>query len=199
MDIALKDAVENDKTFEIKYGGHEDAIGISKLNDITKFRALIEASKDKMLSKDEDEKLILSIPINELTTPETLAKAQALEPTGIGFQLPVMEIRNAPETYRDKGFKAGNEKWKTVKVKDVDTKTTIGIADWSYSPEKYPQSGAKNNEISIQFKLEISNYKEQHIEASATFSRAFYQERLLEIEQSKLEQVSKNKNTVNRD
>lgn len=190
MQGALKDA-----PIEIKYGGHADALGISSLDDIVAFKNAIENYKDNMKAKSNDERVVLDLKFNEVASDETLAKLQALEPVGIGLQLPNIVVEGT-ELSREKLFLKNNANWKKVRVKDAETKTTIDITDWSYSAEKYPQSGKKNNEIKFTATLAINDFGGLHTELTTKFDRQFYQERIKEIEAEKHKTVSKNDKSI---
>lgn len=185
----------DDEKIHIKYGGHNDAIGISSLNDVEQLWDVIHEAKDNMLAKDSSRKNMLSITPAELAAPQTLAKLQMLEPTGVGLQVPCAVIRGT-ETYRDKLFKSGRDDWKTLRVSDPSTKTSIDIADWAYSPKSYPQTGKKKNEIALVASLGIGDYKGTHLELTAKPDRAFLKERIKEVE---LMQNPPPKNAVNRE
>lgn len=196
MDQALAKEKEilGDEKISIKYGGHEDAVGISSLNDLFRLEQLIAETKEGMKAKDISEKSMLSITPAELAAPETLTKLQMLEPTGVGLQVPCTVIRGT-ETYRDKLFKSGRDDWKSIKITDPQTKTAVTVDDWSYSPKSYPQTGKKGNEITLVANLSIGDYKGTHLELTAKPDRAFLRERMKEAEllQSSL------KTTVNRE
>jgi single-stranded DNA-specific DHH superfamily exonuclease len=188
--LAKEEAVLGNKSIEINYGGHEDAIGISKLNDFTRFAHLVDECKDDMKAKDMSDKVMLSITPAELTAPETLEKLKALEPTGVGFEVPPTVIKG-DELSRDRLFKAKHSDWKTVRIKDTETKSTIDVSDWSYAPEAYPQSGKKGTTVAVTATLGISDYKGEHLELTAKSDRAFLQERLQEVAKEKAKTATK--------
>lgn len=164
---------------EITYGGHEEAIGISKLNNIIYLQKLIDESKDLMKAKDSSEKVILKISPADIQTPETLEKIKALEPTGIGLQIPSVKLEGH-ELRRDKNFLKQRDDWKRITLKAE--KTSLSVSDWSYSPTAYPQTGKKGDEIALVAELSLNNYRGQHVELSAKFDRAFFSERTKEVE-----------------
>lgn len=176
---------------KIEYGGHEDAIGISSLNDIAAFKESVERNAFEMVAKDISEKTFLSITPQEIASDEALAKMQMIEPVGVGLQIPPAVFKGN-ETYRDKLFKAGHDDWKTVKLTQPEAKKTVQIADWAYSPKAYPQSGKKGTEIALVAELSISDYKGQHVELSAKTDRAFFAERVKEVNLEK-DQKAKSK------
>lgn len=179
-------AALQDSPVEIKYGGHEEALGISSLNDIEGFKKAVEDAKDLMVAKTFDDRTVLKISPAELSSPDTLQKVLALEPTGIGLQIPSVEIRGI-EQYRDKLFLKDNPQWKTVRIKDTEAKgedgkpTVTDVKDWSYSPESYPQTGKKNNEIALIAELGISDFRGIHLELTVKPDRAFDAERAKEV------------------
>lgn len=191
-------AALQDSPVEIQYGGHEEALGISRLNDIEGFKKAVDDAKDLMLAKSTDDKTVLKLSAAELSSPDTLQKVLALEPTGIGLQIPSVEIRGV-ETFREKLFLKDNSQWKTVRIKDTEARGEDGkpivtdVKDWSYSPESYPQSGKKNNEIALIAELGISDFRGIHLELTTKFDRAFFAERQKEVaeQQKNLKQPTK--------
>lgn len=183
-------AALQDSPVEITYGGHEEALGISRLNDIEGFKKAVEDAKDLMEAKSVDDRTVLKISPAEISSPDTLQKVLALEPTGIGLQIPSMELHGV-ETYRDKLFIKDNPYWKTVRIKDAEAKGEDGkpivtdVKDWSYSPESYPQSGKKNIEIALIAELGISDFRGVHLELSTKFDRTFLAERQKQVELEK--------------
>lgn len=185
----------DEEKIHIKYGGHEDAVGISSLNDVEQLWDVVNEAKGNMRAKDSKEKVMLSITPAELAAPETLTKLQMLEPTGVGLQVPCTVIQGT-ETYRDKLFKSGRDDWKGIKITDSLTKTAITVDDWSYSPKSYPQTGKKGNEIALVASLSIGDYKGTHLELTAKPDRAFLKDRIKEVE---LMQNPPPKSAVNRE
>lgn len=170
---------------EIKYGGHENAVGISFLNDIDLMKERIEIAKTEMKAKDIEERTFLDISPADLTSSETLAKLlQTVEPTGIGLQLPPVIIEGA-EMYREKLFKKDRADWKTVRINHPGAKSSIDIADWSYSPKAYPQYGDNGKSITVVAELGISDYRGQHIELTAKTDRQIFAQTLENIELAK--------------
>lgn len=174
----MKDTLK-DSTVTIEYGGHEDAIGISSLNDIVTFKNLVEANASNMKAKDISEKTVLSIAPQELMSYKTVEKLKALEPVGVGLKIPPV-ILEGKEQYRDKNFISGRDDWKRVKV--VAEGVTLSVSDWSYNAKAYPQSGNKNNEIAVLADLKLNNYQGLHTDLTAAHDRAFLAERTKEVE-----------------
>lgn len=172
----MKSALDG-KSIDIKYGGHSDAIGVSKLNDIEAFKQAINENMDKMVRKDKSE--LITIPAAEFNAPDALDKVKALEPIGTGFQIPAVQLEGT-ETYRNKYFKSGKKEWKTVKI----TQEGVGydVADWSYDERSYPQSGKKNNEIELTARVGLSSYGGEHIEFTASFNRDMFLDRVRELD-----------------
>ena len=81
---------------------------------------------------------------------------------------------------------------------DPETKTSVQVADWAYTPKAYPQSGKKGNEVAVVAELSINDYKGQHVELSAKTDRAFFAERVKEVELEK-NQKSPKKGSVEHD
>ena len=175
---------------DVEYGGHENAVGISKLDSIDLLRDCIEIAKTEMKTKDIEERTFLDLSPAELTTPETLTKLQqAVEPTGIGLQLPPVVIEGV-EMYRDKLFKKDREDWKTVRLNHPAAKNSIDVADWAYSPKAYPQYGDNGKSITVVAEIGISDFRGQHIELTAKTDRQLYAQTLENIELAKQGKVS---------
>lgn len=184
MELALsheKDFAKSGK-LEIKYGGHEEAIGISSLNDIHLLQKLIDESKDMMKAKEGTERAVLKINPSDIGTPEILAKVKALEPIGVGLQIPFVKIEGQ-ELYRNKNFIKQRDDWKRVQIKTDGVK--LNVTDWSYSPQAYPQTGKKENEIALIAELSLNNFRGQHVELSTKFNRGFFSERIKEVEKER--------------
>ncbi len=175
--------LDTDGTLEIKYGGHEDALGISYLNNIKALKEKVEKNAFEMTAKPLSEKTVLVISPEELAKPETIEKLKALEPVGTGLSIPPMQVEGA-EQYKDKLFIKGREDWKTVRLKDTATKTVYDITDFSYSPESYPQDNSKTVKALCTPSVNRYNGKES-IKLMARFDRGFLEERQKELEQTK--------------
>lgn len=175
--------LNTDGTLEIRYGGHEDAIGISYLNDIKALKEKVETNIFEMVAKDVSEKEILVITPEDFAKPETLEKLKALEPLGTGLAIPPMQVEGT-EQYKDKLFIKGREDWKTVRIKDSATKTVYDITDFSYSAENYPADNSKVTKALCTPSINRYNGKES-IKLMARFDRGFLEERQKELEQTK--------------
>lgn len=163
----------DDKVLKMEYGGHSDAIGISSLNDVTRLEQLVSKFADEMKSKPLKDRTFLDIKLSEISSQETLAKVMALEPTGIGLQLPSTMVEGK-ETNRNQLFKKQRSDWKTVRIADTETKEKYDIADWAYDEKAYPQfDGGK---IALVAQLNVSDYKGVHLELSAKPDREFSKE-----------------------
>lgn len=182
LDLAL---FETGDGLEVKYGGHENAVGISYLNDIDLLTKRIEIAKSEMRAKDLEDRTFLKISPADVTSSETLAQLQqVIEPTGIGLKLPPVVIEGV-EMYRNKLFKKDREDWKTIRINHPDAKNSIDIADWSYSPKAYPQFGDTGKSIRVIAELGISDYHGQHIELTAKTDRQLFAQTLKSIELAK--------------
>ena len=184
----LEKALEK-KPIDIVYGGHKEAIGISKLVDLEGFKEAVESSKELIQKKPEGYKTILKISPSEIASSETLNILKMLEPTGEGLKIPPAIIEGT-ETLRDKLFMGDNKWWKTVKIKsnekNADGKpVVISTKDWCYSPSSYPQSGKKENEIATLVSLGLDSYMGLHTGLTTKFDRVFLAERLKKIELEK--------------
>lgn len=161
------------ENINIRYGGHHDAIGISALDNISKFAIAIDKYKD-MLQKTDTERVILKLTPQEIGSDETLKKLQALEPVGIGLKLPPVIIEGK-ELRRNQGFLKGHSDWKKISVKDLP----IQVNDWTYSPDIYPQD--KKGNIKLLAEVSIGTYGGQHTELTAKWDKDFFQERCGEL------------------
>lgn len=162
--------VEN---LNIKYGGHHDAIGISTLDNISKFAIAVETHKN-LLGKKDNERVFLKLMPQEIGSDETLKKLQALEPTGIGFKIPPVVVEGK-ELRRNQGFLKGHTDWKKISVKDLP----VQVNDWTYSPDIYPQD--KKGNIKLLAEVSIGTYGGQHTELTAKWNKEFFQERCGEL------------------
>lgn len=170
LDLALFGMSED----EIRYGGHENAIGISFLKDIDVFKECIDGAKSEMQAKSPDEKTYLDISPADLTSTDTLEKLQqTIEPTGVGLQLPPIVIEGV-ERSRDKLFVKGREDWKDVCITHPEAKSDIRVRDWGYSPLSYPQYGDNGKDITVVAELGISDFRGQHIELTAKTDRQLF-------------------------
>lgn len=173
MIVEKEGEVFNERKLKIEYGGHNDAIGISSLNDITRLEQLVSKFADKMEQKSIENREFLDIKLSEISSQETLAKITALEPTGTGLQLPSV-IVEGKENNRNQLHKKQRPDWKTVRIVDDETKEKFDIADWAYDEKGYPQFN--DNRIALVAELGISDYKGIHVEMTAKTDREFSKE-----------------------
>lgn len=169
LDNALSHANEQ---LKITYGGHNDAVGISSLNNLYEFEQVIKQYQSEFKEKDI-KPIRLAINASEISSPETLDKILALEPLGQGFKLPPVLLEGKEER-RSQLFKKGNPHWKTVRIAGAPD-----IADWDYSPSAYPSD--KSGVIRTLAELEVSDFNGRHIEAKAVFNQALLTEREKEL------------------
>lgn len=196
-----------DPPLDIEYGGHADALGISRLGENSKdpekeLSRLIEAINDNadlMVRKDVSD--TVSIAPSEFFAEDAMDKLKALEPTGIGLQLPSVHL-SGTEIYRntrlrDSSTGQNRDDWKRITLNQDGVK--LQITDWSYSELAYPQSGKKNNEIEVTATASLNNYGGEHIEFSAKFDRGAFLERAKElgIEPVKTDKEEKSEKAVN--
>ncbi len=162
-----------------RYGGHEDAVGISRLDNCSALQEAVQKYQH-LMERDDSQRTVLKLSQSEISSPETLDKLKALEPVGMGLKIPPVVIEGK-ELYKAQGFVQNRQDWKRIKVKGLQ----IPVSDWSYAPEKYPQ---KSGEIKLLAEMSISNYgNSSHVELSAVTDRAFLKERQQELEQKKPE------------
>ena len=214
VDLALATAPEA-ADLDISYGGHHNAFGISRLeqSDLRLFGDILRAYQDEF-KEIAQEQTYLRLTPSELSSPETLQKMLALEPTGNGNRIPPFIVEGF-ELCRDGLFftnrNGTNHHWKdialtqseTIDIKSVLEKTgiifskdgkplnkddLIKIRDWCYSPAAYPQDEA--NRIKFLASMELNDYRGLHIEAKTAYSHNLVKERYRELEHS----VKKNKN-----
>lgn len=170
---------KNGANLSVAYGGHHNAIGISRISkdDYEKFVSLINSHKYEF-ERSSDECTVLKLSPEEISSPETLEKLKQLEPVGTGLKIPPVIIEGK-ELRRNQGFLKGRSDWKKISVKGIDTQ----ISDWSYSPDAYPQD--KKGSIKLLAEVSISTYKGQHIELTAKWDRNFFEERTEELKSEK--------------
>lgn len=161
----------------IKYGGHNDAIGILGLDNLVKFATALD-NHSKLLQKKDNERIVLKIDASEIGSQETLQKLQALEPTGTGFKLPPVIIEGK-ELRKNQGFLKGHKDWKKISIKDLP----VQVNDWSYSPDIYPQD--KKGNIKLLADISIGTYGGQHTELTAKWDKDFFQHRQSELTKGK--------------
>ena len=188
---AVNDAGED---LQITFGGHNDAIGISNLNDYDLFEKTIQAHQ-KDFVEGIPYPVYLSIKPSEINTPETLEKLRALEPIGNGLKIPPV-VLEGKELRRSQGFKSKNTHWKSVQIKDAavvsmdndsdnnpqnDSKCSCNIMDWNYSQSCYPTD--KSGIIRAMAEMEINDYNGAHVELVAKYNRSVVEGRIKEIEE----------------
>lgn len=173
----------------INYGGHNDAIGISHLNNPSLFKTVIELYQDYFDSSAKEQTL-LKISHSDLSKPETLEKVLALEPLGAGNKLPKF-IVEGEELERNRNFIKNNPRWKDISIEDNGKR--VKIRDWCYSAAAYPQAEGSQN-LKFLASADLSDYHGLHIEAKAEYSHTLIKERYKTIERehkNKLNNISK--------
>ena len=136
MKPALKDFIDSivqghEEELGIIYGGHKDAIGISRLDNLPLFQELIQEHISEITRKEESFQL-LDISLEELKKPETLEKITQLEPIGEGLQLPKVKVEEEKMT---KATKRGVKSWATLTFREGTNQLTVN--DWNYDDEKW--------------------------------------------------------------
>ena len=163
-ETSLKDFIDSivqghEEGLGIIYGGHKDAIGISRLDNLPLFQELIQEHISEITRKEESFQL-LDISLEELKKPETLEKITQLEPIGEGLQLPKVKV----EGKMTKATKKGVKSWATLTFREGTNQLTVN--DWNYDDESYPKgwNGKKSTiaNISISyFKAPLSKFFEK--------------------------------------
>lgn len=163
----VRTIVATDKTIEINCGGHSSAFGISSLNNLDAFEKALydnqELFKDK---KVEEKRLLLSAA--DVKKIDTLKKVLALEPLGMGLELPPIEIEGNIQSVSMKGK---NPHWQSVKMEGVY------LTDWCYSDNTYIADGIGNSKVIA--KIELNDYKGLHLDVETIYKRSFEAERSL--------------------
>ena len=157
----------NGQGFDCKYGGHRDAMGISRLDNFPAFMsAVISAdSEAKLPFKDKPvERLILS-PI-EFKSGVLKDKLLQLEPIGQGLELPNIEIE---DKIVSSSIKAKNPNWRTQTMQ-----SGLNITDWSYSDNSYTQGS--DGMTKILCRIELNDYGGLHPELTVDYKRDFISE-----------------------
>lgn len=153
--------------FTIAYGGHVQAIGISKLDNVQAFLDAVESHQHEMKSNTE-EKIMLKITIPELNDPETLDKVKTLEPTGAGLKIPEASISGKLVSSRSIGK---NPNWKRLVIEDTETKEQVAVTCWNREWEFYQKN--KDGNITIPVNIGLNQYQGIHVECTASFDRDF--------------------------
>ncbi|MBQ9708595.1 MAG: hypothetical protein IJV66_05370, partial [Firmicutes bacterium] len=204
----LKDFLDNvleAEGIEMTFGGHRDAVGISRLDDVDALRAAIEKHKGEMERMPSDEQLVLKLSPAEIGSSDVLQKIMALEPIGTGLKLPPIVVEGIPR-HKEATRLSGNPNWKKLfiavpkeptanepKPKDV----SVSLNDWSYSQESYPVDASKK--VKFLASLELNDYRGLHVEASPIFDRSFLQERTQELQEEKQKPAKAKKASVDRE
>ena len=167
-ETSLKDFLDSvveghQKELGIIYGGHKDAIGISRLDNLPLFQKLISEHISEMKRKEEDIQL-LDISFEELSKQETFEKIMKLEPTGEGLKIPPVKV-DGKMTKRTKG---GVSSWATLTFKDG--KNQLYVNDWNYDEQSYPKRA--DGKTSAIAKIEISNFRGLHLDLESIFNRS---------------------------
>lgn len=186
------DRVVSEAGIEVKYGGHEQAIGISSIQpeDLNKFVKAIESHAEEY-QRPIGEQKVIRLTAEELTNSDLLLeKVKSLEPVGQGLRIPPV-ILEGVEQRKTQGFKAGNPQWKDITIKtdlkDDNNKAVVARAtDWSYPT--YP-SGDKDK-ISALTEVGISHFRGEHVEFTVKYNADFAKEHSLEREQEKPKKMS---------
>lgn len=190
--------VAQENNLSMTFGGHKQAIGISKLpkEEIDTFLAGIEKNLDKIKTVSVADRNIL--PISEFLKEDSYELLNKCEPLGHGNKLPCVKCEGK-EVYRNSGFKRKNgverPDWKDVKFNvSVDVKMEdengkaiskkkserLSAVDWSYSPEKYLADDKGN--ISFVAELSVNTFKgDGSLQLTAKFDRLQYIERAKEL------------------
>lgn len=140
------------KDVEITYGGHDDAIGISKLakKDLDTFLTAVRDENQKYIQGERqintDNLVALDLSLADIKSKkaEILSFLSAIEPSADPIYLalpPVMEQapnKDVPYMTVKKAAGVGNvAAWQKVTLLARDGKTTLAASDWGYYPEKY--------------------------------------------------------------
>ena len=153
--------------FNIAYGGHIQAIGISNLDNIQAFLDAVESHQHE-IKPNTEEKIMLKISVPELNAPETLDKVKALEPTGSGLKIPEATISGKVVLTRSIGK---NPNWKRLVIEDKETKQQVTVTCWNREWELYQKD--KDGNITIPVNIGLNRYQGIHVECTAVFDRDF--------------------------
>ena len=161
----VRTVVAADSTIEISCGGHSSAFGISKLNNLEAFEKVLYDNQDLLLDKNEEEKRLL-LSLSDIKKPDTLKKVLALEPLGMGLELPPIEIEGKVQSV---SMKSRNPHWQSVKIEGVY------LNDWCYSENSYLADGIGNSKVLA--KIELNDYKGLHLDVETMYKKSFDAER----------------------
>lgn len=168
-----------DNELEVKYGGHANAMGISKINNLDDFMTLFNASTDLMVAKSIEDKLYLGINTDDLQKPQLLLDTKALlEPMGIGNDLPPALLLTKIRSIAPLSKNIPNEHWKRVNVEGIDT------IYFNYYPETLAKGADGLSAVSA--KLSANTWLgNTRLQLDATIDRAVLNERQKELEAQK--------------
>ena len=136
------------KDLNMKYGGHHDAIGISRLEGFDSLHKLIralDAHKDLLKKKDNYEKVYLRMPASELSNPDTLETLLELQPVGTGNNIPPVIVSGRLRNETKDGIISKNPRWMRRVVDADDGK--YYVKDWSYNPSNYVTNDIGKNKF----------------------------------------------------
>lgn len=171
MDVIAQSPEMQGVTF--KYGGHNDAIGISRLDDIGAFKTAIQNHQDEF-KKLETEKLVLKISPSE----NVLEKIKELEPMGIGLVLPPVMVEGELDSIKPISSKTDRSDWKRYIVKSKDLASKITVTDWNANAKEFPfvDMQTQSGEIKALCDIGVSNFGSPHIEYTVRFNGDLYKE-----------------------
>lgn len=156
---------------EMNFGGHHDAIGISNLNDADKFDMLVKKYQGEFKC-EKKENLVLDIPLNALSSHETLKKIRELEPIGNGLKLPPAIINVSSDKFVQKQI-GKNEHWKSFNIIDDSGNKVFTVKDWNYDDRNKAMKESDGN-VEMLVSLEINNFNGSHLEGTTTYKSDFF-------------------------
>lgn len=164
------------KNIKMEFGGHENAIGISSLNDVMGLIKVIYTYSDLMEEKAPVE-TVMKVDVARIGTAKKVVDENyinminELDIAGLLDKYPC--YFDGKEESRYKNF-SGNAK--TVRVNLGEKK--VAVKDWFYSDFAYPQSD--NERIAVLCKMNMKAYHDVQFEA--VFDRTFLKERQAELQ-----------------
>lgn len=151
--------------FDCKYGGHRDAMGISRLDNLPAFLSAVIANdaEARMPANDMDTERLVISP-SDFKSNVLTQKLMELEPIGQGIKLPNIEIE---DKIISSSLKSNNNNWRTQ-----TTQSGLSFTDWTYSNNSYPQDSNGNTKVLC--RIELNDYGGLHPELTVDYRRDFH-------------------------
>ena len=178
------------KDLNVKFGGHDNALGISSIpdKDAMQFVSLVHQYHDLLKGKPPLETVLAIDPL-QLNSPEMLEKIRRLEPTGLLEKYPC--LFKGKELYRNGKFDSKGGKDVKVKV-DNDKNKIIESHDFCYTDNAYPWTKTKE-EVAVLCTIGVCTYKEEKLQFNSVADRDFLKDRREEVQNEIAKATKKSK------